>query len=335
MTTLILAALVQIPISGATSPVRDDADDPAIWIDRKNPGRSLILGTNKVKRPTGGIYVWDLNGKELQRVTGIDRPNNIDVEYGLKTPEGTIDIAVAAERLQGRLRVFRVDGAKRRIVDVSGNTNVVMKGVEGFGEPMGITLYKRGDGKIYAIVAPKEGLVDGYLEQYELVARGSKVDAKFVRRFGKFSGSGEIEALVADDELGHLYASDEGYGVRKYHADPDKGDAEIATFARSGVKGDREGLGLYRYPMGSGYLVMSDQREGNSVYHVFRREGNNVKVGEFSVGADETDGLDIVSYGLTEKYFCGIFVAMDSQRKRFVIANWHDIEDKLKLGPVF
>jgi len=335
MTITLLAAIVAIPISGATTPVRDDADDPAIWVDKKNPARSLILGTNKEQRPTGAVHVWDIDGRPLQRIEGVDRPNNIDVEYGLRTPNGPIDIAVATERLQGRLRVFRIDGARRRIVDISGNTDVAMKGVEGFGEPMGITLFRRGDGRIYAIVSPKEGLTDGYLEQYELTFRNGKVDSKLVRRFGKFSGSGEIEALVADDELGFLYASDEGFGVRKYHADPDKVDAELGVFARTGVQGDREGLGIYKYPMGTGYLVMSDQREGNSVFHVFRREGNNAKVGEFTAGADETDGLEITSYGMNDKYFCGMFVAMDSVRKRFIIVNWHDIETKLKLGPVF
>ena len=68
----------------ATEPVSKDPDDPAIWVHPSDPARSLILGTNKTPAPTGALVVFGLDGKIRQTIDGIDRPNNVDVEYGLK-----------------------------------------------------------------------------------------------------------------------------------------------------------------------------------------------------------------------------------------------------------
>src|SRR5262245_12328864 len=80
-----------------TAAVTDDADDPAIWINRSDPSRSLILGTNKVEAPGGALYVFALDGSVKQVVTPLDRPNNVDVEYGMPLADGPGDIAVVSE----------------------------------------------------------------------------------------------------------------------------------------------------------------------------------------------------------------------------------------------
>jgi 3-phytase len=91
-----------------TAQVTDDPDDPAIWIHPTDPSASLIIGTNKVQAPNGALVIFGLNGAARQTVAGLDRPNNVDIEYGLKMGEGTIDVAVTTERLKSRLRVFRI-----------------------------------------------------------------------------------------------------------------------------------------------------------------------------------------------------------------------------------
>ena len=53
-----------------TESVTDDPDDPAIWVHPTDPGRSLIIGTNKVKAPTGAVVVFGLDGKIRQTVAG-------------------------------------------------------------------------------------------------------------------------------------------------------------------------------------------------------------------------------------------------------------------------
>lgn len=138
------------PVLG-TKPVKDDPDDPAIWVNAANPEQSLVLGTNKVQAPRGALVVFGLDGEIRQTVAGIDRPNNVDVEYGLQpaAPAGgaqPIDIAVVTERLKDRLRVFSVTAQGVRDAGA----------VDCCREPMGIGLYRRpAGGAIFAIVAPK------------------------------------------------------------------------------------------------------------------------------------------------------------------------------------
>jgi myo-inositol-hexaphosphate 3-phosphohydrolase len=48
-----------------------------------DPSRSLIIGTVKVAAPAGAVVAYGLDGQIRQMIPGIDRPNNIDVEYGI------------------------------------------------------------------------------------------------------------------------------------------------------------------------------------------------------------------------------------------------------------
>src|SRR5687768_5971732 len=84
-----------------------DTDDPAIWINSADTMKSLILGTDKGDS-TGGIYAFDLYGKIQKKVIGLQRPNNIDVEYGFPFNGDTIDIAVFAQRNADNIRVMRL-----------------------------------------------------------------------------------------------------------------------------------------------------------------------------------------------------------------------------------
>ena len=59
-------------------------------------------------------------------------------------------------------------------------------------------------------------------------------------------GVGDQEAIAVDDQLGYVYYSDEGKGVRKYYADPEKGNDELALFATTGFTEDHEGISIYQ-----------------------------------------------------------------------------------------
>src|SRR5688500_72691 len=153
-----------------TAQVRDDPDDPAIWVHPTEPAGSLIIGTNKVQAPNGALVVFDLNGRTRQTVAGLDRPNNVDIEYELRLGGGSIDVAVATERLKNQLRVFRIapDGSGISDITSTGNTRVFAGRAGEEAAPMGVSLYRRRDGVIFAIVASKSGPRDGYLGQYRL-----------------------------------------------------------------------------------------------------------------------------------------------------------------------
>ena len=328
----------------ATASLPDDPDDPAIWIHPTDPSRSSIIGTMKVAAPAGAIVVYGVDGQVRQTIAGINRPNNVDVEYGFRFRGRLIDIAVATERLSRQLRVFEIDRSDGHLIDLGGVP--VLQDQQGeSGAPMGIALYRRErDGEVFAIVAPKTGPREGYLWQYRLDAGDTGVMATFVRRLGTFSAStvreeNEIEAVAVDDALGYVYYADEADGIHKWHADPDQPDAsrELAHFARGGFRGDREGIAIYALPDATGYIVCTDQLDGNSEYHVYRREGEPGKPHDHSReiivvrgGADATDGLDISSRSLGPALPHGVMIAMNSKPRNFLIFPWENIANAVQ-----
>ena len=334
-----LSKATEIGAGYATASLSNDPDDPAIWIHPTDPSRSLIIGTMKVAAPAGAIVVFGMDGQTRQVISGIDRPNNVDVEYGFRLGGRPVDIAVATERLQRQLRIFRIDRDEGRLVDLGGVP--VLSDQKGeAGAPMGIGLYRRSDGAVFAIVAPKEGPREGYLWQYRLSDAGNgRIAATFVRRFGTYSATtvrdeNEIEAVAVDDELGYVYYADEADGIHKWHADPDHPDSsrELAHFARSGFRGDHEGIAIYALADGTGYIVCTDQLDGDSEYHLYPREGapgnphdHSREIAVFRGGADATDGLEISSRALGPGLPNGVMIAMNSGAKNFLIFPWQDL----------
>ena len=182
-----------------TEPTRHDADDPAFWIHPTDRAKSLVLGTDK--NTDGALYVYDLDGKIVNRVGDLKRPNNVDVAYGLMLGGKPTDIAVTTEREMQRLRVFSLPDL--RPLD---RGDLVVFGGDKARAPMGIALYQRPiDGAIFAIVGGKGGPPEGYLGQYRLSDDGAgRVKMTLVRQFGRYSGKKEIEAIAVDAELGYV-----------------------------------------------------------------------------------------------------------------------------------
>lgn len=323
-----------------TETVKWDSDDPAIWINKKEPSKSLIIGTDK--ETDGAIYVFNLEGKiiEEKTVRNVKRPNNVDVEYGLMLNGTPTDIAVAAEREANKLRVFSLPDMKA--ID-NGGINVFVD--EEFRAPMGISLYKRpSDGAIFAIVSRKEGPADNYLWQYLLTDDGNgSVIAQKVREFGKYSGHKEIEAIAVDDQLGYVYYSDEQVGVRKYYADPDNPDAdkELGIIYTQDYWEDNEGISIYPLDEKSGYILVSDQSANR--FRIYTREGTPAVVDLedpednepanphlhklikiVNVSTNNSDGSEVTNVNLGPNFPNGIFVAM-SDDKTFHIYSWDDI----------
>ena len=320
-----------------TDALPHDPDDPAIWINKNDPGRSLVIGTMKVASPDGALAVFGLDGKLRQLLKGPNRPNNVDVEYGLDIDATPTDIAVVTERLGRRLRVYAIAADGSGLRDISAGQLPILEGAPGDrGAPMGIGLFRRPkDGAVFAIVSPKGGPKEHYLWQYRLSDDGTgRVKAAFVRRFGSFSGLGEIEAVAVDDELGFVYYADEGAGIHKWLADPDApgADRELGMFGTTGYEQDREGLGIYALRNGEGYIVSIDQLPGESIFHVYKREGepgrphdHSREVLVFTGGADGTDGLDVTAAALGPGFPGGMVVAMNSSNRNFLLYRWQDI----------
>ncbi|MFJ6630907.1 phytase [Streptomyces sp. NPDC091376] len=91
-----------------------NADDPAIWRNTADPGRSLVIATAK----EGGLRVYDLDARLVQSIPAPpsarpgDAPgrfNNVDLVHRLRLPSGRADIAVTTDRGHDRLRFHRID----------------------------------------------------------------------------------------------------------------------------------------------------------------------------------------------------------------------------------
>lgn len=320
-----------------TEPVKHDTDDPAIWLHPTDPFKSLVLGTDKDE--DGALYVFGLDGKVIEEKTirNLKRPNNVDIEYGLSVNGAPTDIAVTTERLENRIRVFRLPD----MVAIDNGGIPVFDGEEQRA-PMGLALYKRPtDDAIFAIVGRKDGPTDGsYLWQYLLEddSNGS-IKATKVREFGIYSGVKEIEAIAVDDVLGYVYYSDENVGVRKYYADPNRADAnqELALFGTDGFAEDHEGISIYPINDGTGYILVSDQKANQ--FQIFKREGESDNPHEHKcikvvkVSTNESDGSDVTNARLNDVFPVGLFVAM-SDNKTFQFYSWADIAgDDLAIAP--
>lgn len=312
-----------------TETVKYDSDDPAIWVNPADASKSLIIGTDKDS--DGGLYVFDLKGKIVKKLGGIKRPNNVDIAYGFLLNGTAIDIAVVTERETNKLRVFSLPD----LSPIDGGGIEVFVGEEERG-PMGIALYTRPQNHdIFAVVGRKSGPAEGYLWQYKLADGGNgKIKGSLVRKFGKYSGKKEIEAIAVDNELGFIYYSDEQIGVRKYYADPDlRNNSELSLFAQKGFSKDHEGIAIYKTGDSTGYILVSNQ--GSHTFMVYPREGtkenSNVYplLAEIPVSAMETDGADVTAIGLGEAFPEGAFVAMSTNRT-FHIFDWRKIKARIE-----
>lgn len=317
-----------------SEPVLYDTDDPAIWINEEDPANSLILGTDK--HEDGALYVFDLKGRVLEDkvVRGLNRPNNVDVEEFEYGDNEEIDIAVVTERLTNKIRIFRLPDMKPM-----DNGGIEVFEGETERDPMGVALYKReSDDALFVILSRKNGPEEGYLWQYRLtMGENEIIQAKKVREFGKFSGQKEIEAIAVDDEAGYVYYSDEGVGVRKYHADPDLGNEELALFATEGFARDHEGISIYKTDVGEGYIIVSDQdAQLFRIYNRFGSEENPHDHRELKVvntQALNSDGSEVANAALGELFPRGLFVAMSDDRT-FQFYDWADIAgDDLMIAP--
>lgn len=312
-----------------TEKTRHDTDDPAIWINRANPAASLILGTDK--NVDGALYVFGLDGRIQQDkvVRGLTRPNNVDLAYGVMLGGQRVDLAIVTERYARRLRAYRLPD----MAPVDRGGIPVFEG-ELARDCMGIALYTRpSDGALFAIVSRSDyqSPRQGYLHQYRLVDDGAgTLRGVFVRSFGDWSGIKEIESIAVDNELGYVYYSDEGYGVRKYLADPQAEDADeqLGEFGLTGFAEDREGISFYKVTADTGYILVSDQ--GANQFQIFTREGEPGKphvhrlLKTVKVAAMESDGSETTSFALGPNFPHGLFVAMSTDRT-FHLYSWDDI----------
>lgn len=309
----------------------DAADDPAIWAHPQDPGRSLVVGTDK----KGGLYVYDTQGRVVQNLRD-GKMNNVDLREGFMLGGRPIILVAASNRTDRGIALYALDPATRRLTNVA----------DGFQpteleDPYGLCLYRSAtSGRTYVFVNGD----DVRKRQWELVDAGNgRVRAEFVR---EFAFDTQTEGCVADDATGALYVDEEDVGLWRLDAEPTGGDRVMVERIADNpaVLDDYEGLGLYDLGDGRGYIVVSSQ--GNDTYAVYRREGDQAYLGSFAVAANaalgidgisETDGLEITSRNLGPGFEHGAMIAQDGrnvlpvENQNYKYVPWEAIAEALDL----
>lgn len=301
-----------------TENVPGEADEVGIWVDRHEPIRSVIIGNDKSLM--GALYVYDLRGKFVHRSPYMNEPVGVSVRYDIPLAGKSVDIVACGLRSTNQIKIFKIDRETRELEDITTEEGIPT----GFArDTYGLCLYKRaGDGQLFAFVSRKES---DNLHQVLLEEDGKgKIKGTVVRQFGAKDIKSYVEGMVADDEYGYLYASDEQAAILKYYADPNvKGDPLIQKFGvADGIRGDREGLALFKKSKGQGYLIVSSQ--GDSTFKIYDRAGSNkfVKTAKMH-GVWKTDGIAVTSQSIPPYYPTGFFAAHNDKENNFVLIDWY------------
>jgi 3-phytase len=308
-----------------TDPVRssgDAADDPAIWRHPTDGAQSTIIATDKRR----GLMVYDLTGRSLQELPD-GQLVNVDLRHGFPLSGSPTAIVTSGDRSDDSMAIYAIDPSTRRLRNVAARHLGVDVGV------YGSCMYRSAvNGAYYVFITSKSGEV----AQWRLFEKGpGMVDAERVRGFDVGS---QIEACVADDELGFLYIGEEQVGIWKYAAEPTGGNGRIqvdSTGPTGFLTPDVEGLTIFFGAAGTGYLLASTQ--GRDAFNVYRREGRNEYVATFTIeegnGIDRvthSDGIDVLNASLGPGFPHGVFVTQDQKndggRQNFKLVPWPAIE---------
>ncbi|MGV9778365.1 phytase [Streptosporangium sp. NPDC003464] len=214
-----------------------NGDDPAIWVHPSRSDRSLVITTAK----EGGLYVYDLDGEQLQHLPAPSAPgpddetgrfNNVDVTYGF----GGRDLAVVSDRGRDQLRIYAV--AQGQLTDVTDPAapfvfNTTQQQVNDAETAYGLTTWKDSTGT-YALVSRRHrssvGLVKllpkpGGRVGYQLV-RTLDLPASFTLPNGQSwtpcdepGRQPQVEGMVVDQQTDVLYAAQEDVGIWRMRAD--------------------------------------------------------------------------------------------------------------------
>ncbi len=311
-----------------TTPLPNDPDDAAVWIDSKSPHKSRIYINDKHKN--GGIYVFELDGKPAADISAqsLQRPNNIDAIQGLNwvlNKDSVQGLLFATERLTQKVKVYALPDLK--LVNLEGFDVFVedtSKNVDRH-SPMGIAVgSNKAKDTLHIYVSRKNGPSVGYLAEYQLThSQKHGLKWEFVRNLGLFSGLKEIESVAVNHALNELIYSDEGFGIRTFSLTKQTND----SFGMKQFKADVEGIcvvnGLTDFP--DGLICVSDQQR-NSIN--FFNAKTKQFFGKVRIAATETDGIDYLPL-LSAELPYGTLLVMNNKNHNFHYYSLKQLIDRI------
>ncbi|WP_010250992.1 phytase [Myroides injenensis] len=189
----------------------------AIWENKADFSKSLIIGSDE-----GGLYVYDLDGKLVNKHLGLKKANSIDIAYDFILDNQVIDIVVIGELERKKVRVFSlpdlipIDVRGIDVFDNEGKSEVLFD----------LSLFKDidtvGNVKQYVLVASKTNNQNEYFRQYELIDNGrGSVEGKYIRKFGQHISNNKNVSISVNEKDGYVYYCDNGTEIKRHTASPD------------------------------------------------------------------------------------------------------------------
>lgn len=305
----------------------DAADDCAFWIHPTDSNRSLIVGTDK----KAGLLLYSLDGKQLSEHK-VGLINNIDIRENVYFDSSPIQLLVGSDRGLNSIALFTIEefALLPRIVSLG---SIPLPYV-----PYGICVGRTENGETSIFVTTKEGFVD----QWMLNSKSKPIDG---RKVARWQLSGKTEGCVVDTVENQLYVSEEALGLWKIGLNEKAGGPVLVdeVFPKGHLVADVEGVAIYRGLNSKSYLVVSSQ--GDNSFHVYNL-ADQTWLGSLEIGAGDyidevtdTDGIEILSAGLIEKFPNGLLLAQDGENlanskklnQNFKAVDWSNIETVLKL----
>ena len=294
-----------------------ELQDVALWVNPADAGASLLI--TAYNNVNAGLVTFGVDGRQLETELPDGPTLGVAVRDGFPLAGGSRTLVVTANT--------NFNGLAAYVVDAQGADRLVRIGPAGFlsGTAFStVALYRStATGRFYVFAGSQGGL----LQQFELSGEDGGVTATAVRTL--LTGGGAVAGVVADEDTGLLFVTEQGQGLWRYSAEPDGGQGRQQVAAVGGGQlGTSVGrVSLYRARNGEGYLLVADTTA--DAFAVFERR-SQAFVGAFQLVADggidrveDPVALAVSSRPVGPDFPDGVFVAHDAL----------DTPDNLKLAP--
>ena len=297
----VFADVETVPV--AAQKTDDAADDPTIWYNKVAPSESIVFGSNK----KGGIVSYDLQGEKINYYE-VGNVNNVDVTYDFQHEGRKIDLLGGSNRSSQGIDIFEIS-ADGTLNNLSGDRFLMDTTV--IDDIYGFCFGKSSDNNFYVFINGKNGLI----RQYQMESKRGVIELELVREVQLDS---QPEGMVVSEDRQTLYIGEEQKGIWLLDLNPDNISQKLLPNSgedNTSIKYDVEGLSIMKSD-NKEWLIASSQ--GNFSYAVFDIADAHKYLGSFIIadkgkidGAEETDGIDVITDSLSQRFPKGIFMAQD------------------------
>lgn len=316
---------LELAATGETVPVgtvaRDAADDPAIWRNRDDPAKSLVIGTDK----RAGLYVFGMDGSQKSFLPEGEL-NNVDLREVMIGGHKTVLVgaSIRNDLKNAHIGLYRLDTTTAELQPLG-------KFPAGAGEAYGFCFGQDSGGEVFAYMIGKAGDV----RELKLSFAGGVPNALTTREHKLAT---QPEGCVVDDRTGRLYVGEENVAIWLFDLNADAFVPQrFANVNGRELVADVEGLALAPEGENGGYLVASSQGDNAYVLYdlVTGAYVNRFRLVDGAVdGTSETDGIEVMPGDFGPQYPGGLMVVQDgdngNQTQNFKYVSWRDVVEAVE-----